>query len=110
MTLQETKTMTAAQAIVESMRREGVEYAFCVPGESYLDVLDALHDESSIKVVSNRHEGGAAFMAEGYAKSTFKPGVVLATRGVGATNLSIGVQDRKSTRLNSSHVAISYAV
>src|SRR5690625_3920582 len=91
MGLPQTKTMTAAQAIVESMKRENVKYAFCVPGESYLDVLDALHDEESIKVISNRHEGGAAFMAEGYAKSTLKPGVVLATRGVGATNLSIGV-------------------
>src|SRR5690625_2415373 len=91
MGLPQTKTMTAAQAIVESMKRENVKYAFCVPGESYLDVLDALHDEESIKVISNRHEGGAAFMAEGYAKSTLKPGVVLATRGVGATNLSISL-------------------
>src|SRR5699024_4343001 len=51
----------------------------------------ALHDEAAIDVITTRHEGGAAFMAEGYAKASLKPGVVLATRGVGATNLSIGV-------------------
>lgn len=85
------KRMTAAQAIVQCIKREKIEYVFCVPGESYLPVLDALHDEESIKVISARHEGGAAFMAEGFAKSTLKPGVVLATRGVGAANVSIGV-------------------
>src|SRR5690606_5221758 len=82
---------TAAEVIVEALKKEGIKHVFCVPGESYLPVLDALHDESSIQVISTRHEGGAAFMAEGYAKSTLKPGVVLATRGVGAANLSIGV-------------------
>ena len=86
-----TEKMTAAQAIVACMKREAVSKVFCVPGESYLPVLDALHDESSIEVVSNRHEGGAAFMAEGYAKAALKPGVVLATRAVGGANLSIGV-------------------
>ncbi|MUK88373.1 acetolactate synthase [Ornithinibacillus sp. L9] len=83
--------MTAAQAIVECMKRETINQVFCVPGESYLPVLDALYDEPTIRVISTRHEGGAAFMAEGYAKAALKPGVVLATRGVGATNLSIGV-------------------
>lgn len=91
MLLQKSRTMTAAQAIVECMKMESVEHVFCVPGESYLPILDALYDESSIHVISNRHESGAAFMAEGYAKSMLKPGIVLATRGVGATNLSIGV-------------------
>src|SRR5699024_3875755 len=91
MLLQQTRTMTAAQAIVECMKREEVKHVFCVPGESYLPVLDALYDEPSIHVISNRHEGGAAFMAEGYATSTLKSGIVLATRGVGAANLSIGV-------------------
>ncbi|TQS70665.1 thiamine pyrophosphate-binding protein [Ornithinibacillus gellani] len=83
--------MTAAQAIVACMKLEGIAKVFCVPGESYLPVLDALYDESSIDVISARHEGAAAFMAEGYAKCTLKPGIVLATRGVGAANLSIGV-------------------
>lgn len=90
MTVQK-KRMSAARAIVECMKREETQHVFCVPGESYLPVLDALHDESTIQVISTRHEGGAAFMAEGYAKSTLKPGIVLATRGVGAANLSIGV-------------------
>jgi acetolactate synthase-1/2/3 large subunit len=83
--------MTGAQAIVECMKIEGITTVFCVPGESYLPVLDALYDEPSIQVIAARQEGGASFMAEGYAKSSLKPGVVLATRGVGAANLSIGV-------------------
>lgn len=83
--------MTAAQAIVECMKRESVEKVFCVPGESYLPLLDALYDEPEMDVITARHEGGASFMAEGYAKAALKPGVVMATRGVGATNLSIGV-------------------
>ena len=83
--------MTAAEAIVACMKKEGVSKVFCVPGESYLPVLDALYGEASIDVVSNRHEGGAAFMAEGYAKASLKPGIVLATRAVGGANLSIGV-------------------
>ncbi|WP_405196600.1 thiamine pyrophosphate-dependent enzyme [Virgibacillus necropolis] len=83
--------MTAAQAIVKCMELEDIKHVFCVPGESYLPLLDALHDERSIEVISTRHEGGASFIAEGYAKATLKPGVVMATRGVGAANLSIGV-------------------
>lgn len=83
--------MTAARAIVECMKQEGIQKAFCVPGESYLPVLDALYDEPSIQLISARHEGAAAFMAEGYAKATLKPGVVLATRAVGGSNLAIGV-------------------
>ncbi|RYG73317.1 thiamine pyrophosphate-binding protein [Lentibacillus lipolyticus] len=89
--MRRTKTMTGAQAIVECMKIEQVRDVFCVPGESYLPLLDALHDEASIRLISARHESGAAFMAEGYAKSKLKPGVVMATRGVGAANLSIGV-------------------
>jgi acetolactate synthase-1/2/3 large subunit len=67
-----------------------VDIAFGVPGESYLDVLDALHD-SDIRFVINRQEGGAAFMAEAYGKLTGKPGICFVTRGPGATNASIGV-------------------
>ncbi|GIP64818.1 thiamine pyrophosphate protein [Virgibacillus pantothenticus] len=85
------KKETSAQAIIHCLRQAQVEKVFCVPGESYLPVLDALYDTSSIQVISARHEGGAAFMAEAYAKSALKPGIVMATRGVGATNLSIGV-------------------
>ncbi|MFB5662463.1 thiamine pyrophosphate-dependent enzyme [Alteribacillus sp. HJP-4] len=82
--------MSCAEAIVECMVREQVKKVFCVPGESYLPLLDVLYD-SDIDVISNRHEGGAAFMAEGYAKATNETAVVLATRGVGASNLSIGI-------------------
>ncbi|MCF3942935.1 thiamine pyrophosphate-dependent enzyme [Oceanobacillus alkalisoli] len=83
--------MSAAHALVECLKRADVEKVFCVPGESYLPVLDALYDAESIEVISARHEGGAAFMAEGYAKAASKAGIVFATRGVGAANLSIGV-------------------
>lgn len=83
--------VTAAESIVDCMRLENIRTAFCVPGESYLPVLDALYDAAEVRLISARHESGAAFMAEGYAKSTLKPGVVFATRGVGAANLSIGV-------------------
>ncbi|RFA35991.1 acetolactate synthase [Virgibacillus dokdonensis] len=82
---------TAAQAIVHCLQQAQVEKVFCVPGESYLAILDALYDTPSIEVISARHEGGASFMAEAYAKSTLKPGIVMATRAVGAANLSIGV-------------------
>jgi acetolactate synthase I/II/III large subunit len=85
------KQMTCAQAIVECMKREGISKVFCVPGESYLPLLDALYDEESIDLISCRHEGGAAFMAEGYAKASLTPGVVMATRGVGGNNLGIGI-------------------
>ncbi|MBP1155109.1 MULTISPECIES: thiamine pyrophosphate-dependent enzyme [unclassified Paenibacillus] len=83
--------MTAAKAIVEVLLREGVEKAFCVPGESYLSVLNALYETPQIELISGRHEGGVSFMAEGYAKASGKVGVCFATRGPGATNLSIGL-------------------
>ncbi|MFD1851864.1 thiamine pyrophosphate-dependent enzyme [Oceanobacillus bengalensis] len=85
------RNLTAAQGIVECIRRENIKKVFCVPGESFLPVLDALYDEDDIDVISARHEGGASFMAEGYAKASLKPGVVLATRAVGGSNLAIGV-------------------
>ncbi|WP_394139915.1 thiamine pyrophosphate-dependent enzyme [Cytobacillus oceanisediminis] len=83
--------MTSAQAIVECMKRENVKHVFCVPGESYLPLMDAIYEEKDIELISNRHEGGASFMAEGYGKTSNKPAVVMATRGVGAANLSIGI-------------------
>lgn len=81
---------TGGQLLVDALRVHGVDTAFGVPGESYLDVLDALHD-SAIRFVINRQEGGAAFMAEAYGKMTGKPGICFVTRGPGATNASIGV-------------------
>mgnify|MGYP001029166217 FL=1 len=85
------KVMGAAQAIIECMKIEEITKVFCVPGESYLPILDAIYDEPTIDLISTRHEGGASFMAEGFAKATRKPGVVMATRGVGGANLAIGV-------------------
>ncbi|TCJ93329.1 UNVERIFIED_ORG: acetolactate synthase-1/2/3 large subunit [Anoxybacillus amylolyticus] len=83
--------ITVAQAIVECFKQEQIRYVFGVPGESYLPLLDAIYDEPSIEFISARHEGGASFMAEGYAKASRKCGVVLATRAVGGANLTIGV-------------------
>ena len=81
---------SGGQILVDALGIHGVELAFGVPGESYLDVLDALHD-SSIRFIVNRQEGGAAFMAEAYGKLTGRPGICFVTRGPGATNASIGV-------------------
>lgn len=79
------------QAIVDVLKKEGVTKVFGVPGESYLNVLDALYEEKEIDFISARQEGGASFMAEAYAKATGDVGVCSATRGPGATNLSIGL-------------------
>jgi acetolactate synthase-1/2/3 large subunit len=81
---------TGGQLLVDALKIHGVDTAFGVPGESYLDVLDALHD-SDIRFIINRQEGGAAFMADAYGKMTGKPGICFVTRGPGATNASIGV-------------------
>ncbi|OPX01140.1 thiamine pyrophosphate-binding protein [Geobacillus proteiniphilus] len=85
------QNITVAQAIVECLKQEQIRYVFGVPGESYLPLLDAIYDEPTIEFISTRHEGGASFMAEGYAKASRKCGVVLATRAVGGANLAIGV-------------------
>lgn len=83
---------TAARRLVETLIVNGVDRVFCVPGESYLDVLDALADHTDqIQVITCRHEAGAANMAEAYGKLTGKPGVCMVTRGPGATHASIGV-------------------
>ena len=82
---------TAAKILVETLRRHGVDRAFCVPGESYLAVMDALVDDPAMEIVSCRHEGGAAYMAVADAKCTGRPGVVFASRGPGATNASVAV-------------------
>lgn len=82
---------TGGQRVVDVLREEGVRKVFGVPGESYLNVMDALFDEEDMTYISARQEGGASFMAEGYAKATGEVGVCMATRGPGATNLSIGI-------------------
>ena len=81
---------SGGQLIVDALQVHGVDTIFGVPGESYLPVLDALHD-SPIRFIINRQEGGAAFMADAYGKMTGKPGICFVTRGPGATNASIGV-------------------
>jgi acetolactate synthase-1/2/3 large subunit len=83
---------TGGQILVDALAMQGADKAFCVPGESYLAVLDALHDyQDKIQLITCRQEGGAAFMAEAYGKLTGKPGICFVTRGPGATNASIGV-------------------
>ncbi|MCS4061354.1 thiamine pyrophosphate-binding protein [Pseudomonas putida] len=83
---------SGGQVLVDALRINGVERAFCVPGESYLAVLDALHDvQDEIDLIVCRQEGGAAYMAEAYGKLTGKPGICFVTRGPGATNASVGV-------------------
>lgn len=86
------KLNTGGQLLVDALLAQGVDTTFCVPGESYLDVLNALYDQQqSVRVVSCRHEGAAAFMAEAWGKLTGRPGICFVTRGPGATNASIGV-------------------
>ncbi len=83
--------LSGSQIVVDVMNKEGVKKAFCVPGESYLGVIDALFEHPDIELMSTRHEGGASFMAEAYAKASGEVGVCMATRGPGAANLSIGL-------------------
>ena len=78
--------------LADALAHQGVDTIFGVPGESYLAVLDGLYRQrEAVRFVICRQEGGAAFMADAYAKLTGKPGVVMVTRGPGATNASIGV-------------------
>src|SRR4051812_43466225 len=81
---------TAAEVLVDQLIKNGVRHVFCVPGESYLAVLDAFHDRD-ITVTVCRQEGGAAMMAEAVGKATGRPGVCFVTRGPGATNASPGI-------------------
>ncbi len=83
-------TRTAAEVLVDQLVANGVRHVFCVPGESFLGVLDAFHDRD-VTVTVCRQEGGAAMMAEAVGKATGRPGVCFVTRGPGATNASAGV-------------------
>lgn len=83
--------MNGAQIIVEGIKREGVEYVFGYPGGSCITIFDALLDIPSLKFVLVRHEQGATHMADGYARATGKPGVVLVTSGPGASNTVTGL-------------------
>ncbi|HZN24736.1 MAG TPA: thiamine pyrophosphate-binding protein [Burkholderiales bacterium] len=87
-----TLARSGAKILVDALRIHGVDTAFGVPGESYLAVLDALHDvQDEIKFVICRQEGGAANMADAYGKLTGRPGICFVTRGPGATNASLGI-------------------
>ena len=84
-------TKGAGSVAVEVLAGAGVQRFYTVPGESFLEILDAVEQHPGLSLVSTRHESGAAFMAEADAKLTGVPAVAMATRGVGASNLAIGV-------------------
>ncbi|WP_085899120.1 thiamine pyrophosphate-binding protein [Kiloniella majae] len=86
------KERSGGEILAQGLQAHGVDTVFCVPGESYLAVLDGLYDlTKDINVVTCRQEGGAAYMAEAYGKLKGTPGICFVTRGPGATNASIGV-------------------
>ncbi len=88
---------TGGQILVDCLKVHGVELAFCVPGESYLAVLDALYDvREQMRLIVCRQEGGAAFMAEAYGKLTGRPGICFVTRGPGSHQR----QHRRAHRLS----------
>lgn len=87
---------TGGQILVASLLSQRATHAFGVPGESFLAVLDALHDVAGrLQFIICRQEGGAAYMAEAYGKLTGRPGLVLVTRGPGASNAAVGIHTAK---------------
>jgi acetolactate synthase-1/2/3 large subunit len=86
------RSRTGGQILVDQLLVHGSKLGFCVPGESYLAVLDALYDvRDRFRLINARHEAGAANMAEAYGKLTGQPGICLVTRGPGATHAAVGV-------------------
>ena len=92
-------TRSGGEILMDCLLALGAKRGFGVPGESYLALLDAMHDATGFQFVNARHEGGAAFMAEAHGKLTGEPGLCFVTRGPGATNAAIGVH---TARQNSS--------
>ena len=87
-----TNQRTGGQILVDQLKIHGVDLAFCVPGESYLAVLDALWDaRETIRLITTRNEIGACNMAESYGKVTGRPGICLVTRGPGASHAMVGI-------------------
>jgi acetolactate synthase-1/2/3 large subunit len=87
------KTMTGAQVVLRALKENGVDTIFGYPGGAVLPIYDALFEDGAVEHILMRHEQGAAHAAEGYARSTGKPGVVLVTSGPGATNAVTGIAD-----------------
>ncbi len=85
--------LNGSQIFIESLKREGVDVIFGLPGGVVLKIFDALHQQSDVKIVLTRHEQGAGHMAEGYAKATGRPGVALVTSGPGMTNIVTPLAD-----------------
>jgi acetolactate synthase I/II/III large subunit len=85
----------AGYVATDVMARAGARRLYTVPGESFLEILDAAEEHPALSLISTRHESGAAFMAEADGKLTGRPAVAMATRGVGASNLAIGVHTAK---------------
>jgi len=83
--------LTGAEIFLECLKKEGVKHLFGYPGGVVLNIFDALYDQKDVELILTRHEQGAAHMADGYARATGKPGVVLVTSGPGATNIVTGV-------------------
>ena len=90
---------SGARILVDQLLLQGVDRLFCVPGESYLGVLDALIDTPSLRLIVNRHESGSTFMAGAYARLTGQPGVAFVTRGPGACNAAIGIHHAQQDSL-----------
>ena len=83
---------SGARLLIDALLAQGVDTVFCVPGESFLDAMDALYDQrDTVRLIVCRHEGSATFMAEAYAKASGKPGVCFVTRAPGASQASIGL-------------------
>ena len=101
------EAQTVATAVVDALKEMGVRYVFGVPSGGWVDYMEALRQTEGIEFILTTHEGGAGMMADVCGRLTGAPGACFGTFGPGATNLATGVGDRKSTRLNSSHCALS---
>src|SRR5918994_3666607 len=85
------ETMTGAEMVIRALHDQGVEHIFGYPGGAALPIYDALFQQDKVQHILVRHEQGATHMADGYARATGKPGVVLVTSGPGATNTVTGL-------------------
>ncbi|HID94875.1 MAG TPA: biosynthetic-type acetolactate synthase large subunit [Candidatus Latescibacteria bacterium] len=83
--------LTGAEILIESLKREGVDILFGIPGGAVISIFDRLYDEKEIRFILVRHEQAAAHAADGYARASGKTGVCIATSGPGATNLVTGI-------------------